>query len=154
MFLTLTAIILLSMAAVLYFWNQIKDCYTLYFSKWIEQCCGSDIREICDDIFSCMDCSARYVRRSAKELKDLLGKIFLKHELSFKKINSEQTEIKETIVVRQKDGSFVQRDVTRTVDNDEIPFSVVQELHKNPSKIHVVDGNKIIEKQIDECLEN
>lgn len=150
----LTTVILLSMAAVLYFWDEIRNSYIQFFSEWIEECCGSDIKEICDEIFKYVNNSASYIRRNSKELKKLLNKIFLKHHLDYIHVNSTQTEIKETVVVRQKDGSFVQREVNKIVDNDDIPFSILQEMHKDPSKTYRLDANEVIEKRIDELLEN
>ena len=111
-------------AVVLYFWNTIKDTYVRLFSPWIKEKCGERIGKLCDDLFEAADNRVRFVRRNLKELFDVI----YKYDVTCTKKSPETTEIRETVVVRQSDGSYVQKDVTETVSNDDLPFEVTKEV--------------------------
>lgn len=147
------AVIALLAGATVYFWNTIKEGYILYFAPWIKEKCGEHIGELCDKIFSALDDNVRFVRREAKEIKEFFQKILCKYDLTYTKKDAETTEIQETVVVRQADGSFVQRDISKTVSNDELPYSVTEKVLAEGS-FRVNAKEEIIEKKLQDCLEN
>ena len=146
------AVIALLAGATVYFWNTIKEGYILYFAPWIKEKCGEHIGELCDKIFSALDDNVRFVRREAKEIKEFFQKILCKYDLIYTKKDAETTEIQETVVVRQADGSFVQRDISKTVSNDELPYSVTEKVLAEGS--FRVNAKEKLKGKMEECLEN
>lgn len=138
--------------AVAYFWNQIRESYVNSFAPWIRKVCGEEIQDLCNKIFIGLDENIRFIRRNIKKIKDVFQNIICKYDLTYTSKTPEQTEVKETVVVRQNDGSFVQRQTKSTVDNDEIPFSIIQKIYESDDASVSIDCKEVIEEQISTAM--
>ena len=148
----LTLGIALCLGAMAYFWNQIRDSYLNTFAPWIEKICGDEIKHLCDVVFIGIDENVRFPRRNIKEIRNLFQKVICKYDLTYTAKTPEYTEIKETVVVQKEDGSFVQMDTNSTVDNDDLPFEVLNKMHESDDSTVFINGKEIVEKKISDAL--
>ncbi len=148
----LTLGIALCLGAMAYFWNQIRDSYLNTFAPWIEKICGDEIKHLCDVVFIGIDENVRFIRRNIKEIRNLFQKVICKYDLTYTAKTPEYTEIKETVVVQKEDGSFVQMDTNSTVDNDDLPFEVLNKMHESDDSTVFINGKEIVEKKISDAL--
>ena len=53
----------LSVAAIAYFWNEIREAYLSYFQKWIKERCGEYLGNLCNRLFISVDNVIRFASR-------------------------------------------------------------------------------------------
>lgn len=144
--------IALCIGAIAYFWNQIRDSYLNTFAPWIEKICGDEIKHLCDVVFIGIDENVRFIRRNIKGIRELFQNVICKYDLAYTVKTPEHTEITETVVVQKQDGSFVQMNAKSTVDNDELPFEILNKMHESDDSSVFINGKEIIEKKISDAL--
>ena len=137
----------LSVAAALYFWNQIVDYLSKRIVPWVREKLGLRAAEIFTDLIVWLDKGACRSRQAVKAAWEFFKEKVLSMKTTYRKVTADTVQATTESVIMMPDGTCVRRREETTVEWSDLPEDVRREMMRQNAKQAEMDVRRAVEEQ-------